>query len=145
VAPPPPASEPEQGGRPALYDADGVPLEGEVNVAGLTLPVGLTAVREAERRHVFTSEIPVRRLVRYFGPRLSTVEVTREGERVAYRNAAPVGVRGGVVRLDVLLEPTTGAATRLEIREHPPRPPAGTQISAEEIQRSLAEDFAQRE
>ncbi len=120
-----------------LYDADGVPRESDQRVAGLVLPRGLTEVEELreERRHVYTSQMPTHELLRYFGPRLTTMQVDRRGEAVTYRDAIPRGVRGGVVRLDVTIEPTPAHPSRVEVYERPPPPPEGTTISEEEIRR----------
>lgn len=124
----------------SIYDADGVPRESEERVAGLTLPLGLERVENGvERRHLFRSEVSTDALLRYFGPRLTTVRIDREGERVTYREAVPREVRGGVVKLDVTIQPSSqrGTRARLEIYEIPPPPPEGGVVSEEEIRRHL--------
>ncbi len=120
-----------------LYDENGVPRESDQRVAGLVLPRGLTKVDalSVERRHVYTSQMPPHELLRYFGPRLTTVDIERRGEAVIYRDATPRGVQGGVVRLDVTIEPTPRSPTRVEIYERPPPPPEGVVISEDEIRR----------
>ncbi|HJL14954.1 MAG TPA: hypothetical protein RMH99_04820 [Sandaracinaceae bacterium LLY-WYZ-13_1] len=122
-----------------LYDHEGVPLESDERVAGLVLPRGLTAVEELseERRHVYRSRVPSGPLLRYFGPRLTTAQVDRSGGGVTYADAAPRGVRGGVVRLDVSIRPSSSAEALVEIYERPPAPPEGTRIPADEIRRHL--------
>jgi len=120
-----------------LYDGEGVPRESDVRVAGLVLPRGLTKVDalESARRHVYTSEIPPQRLLRYFGPRLYTMNVEQRGQAVVYRDAEPRGARGGIVKLTVTIEPTSQHPSRVEIVERPPAPPEGVVIPDSEIRR----------
>ena len=122
-----------------ILDGDGVPLPSDARVAGLTLPRGLTAVEalDTERRHHYTSEVPVNALIRYFGPRLTTVQIDREAGRTIYRDAVPRGVRGGVVRLDVTIRTSSAHAARVEIYERPPPAPEGLVITPDEIRRHL--------
>lgn len=122
-----------------LYDAQGVPLESDERVAGLVLPRGLTKNEDVsgERRHVYWSRVSPNRLLRYFGPRLTTVQIDRQGETVTYRDAIPRGVRGGVVKLDVTVRPSSSHEAVVEIYERPPPPPEGTVIPADEIRRHL--------
>lgn len=122
-----------------LYDEEGVPRESDDRVAGLVLPRGLTKIDalSVDRRHVYTSEMPPQKLLRYFGPRLTTMQIDRRGEAVTYREAIPRGVQGGAVKLDVTIEPTPENPSRIEIYERPPPPPEGTVISEEEIRRHL--------
>jgi hypothetical protein len=63
------------------------------------------------------------------------MNVEHRGAAVVYRDAEPRGVRGGVVRLDVTIEPSSQHASRVEIYERPPRPPEGTVIPEEELRR----------
>ena len=134
--PPPPRPAPVQ---PPLYDAEGVPLPSDEVVAGLQLPVGLEEQPVGgDRRHLYASaEIPAPALLRYFGPRLNTVEVERTGARVVYRNARPRDARGGEVRLDVTIQPASHGGARVEIFERPPPPPAGTVVTRDEVIREL--------
>ena len=122
-----------------MFGPDGVPLESEERMAGLVLPRGLTEIEplREERVRVYSSKIPPRSLLRYFGPRLTTVQIDRQGDRVTYREAIPRGVRGGAVKIDVSIFPTPAEASRVEIREVVPPPPAGTVIPEEEIRRHL--------
>lgn len=130
-----------------LYDAQGVPLASGEQVAGLVLPRGLTEVEELSRarRHVYRSRVPPDRLLRYFGPRLTTVDVQHRGGSVTYADAVPRGVRGGVVKLDVTIRPSSAHAAVVELYERPPPPPAGTHIPAEDIRRHLEARSRQRE
>lgn len=135
VAPPP-----RELNQDSIYDGEGVPRESDEVVAGLTLPLGLEEVETRdERRHVYTSEVTPQALLRYFGPRLTTVEIEREGEVVTYHDAAPREARGGVVKLDVTIEPSSqrGVRSRVVIYEIPPPPPEGVVISEDEIRRHL--------
>lgn len=142
----PPTPPPRRVLSPSLYDADGVPRASDRRVAGLTLPVDLSESRRVGRRHIYHStRIPAARMLRYFGPRLVTVLVEREGARVTYRDALPRGVRGGAVKLDVTIEPTSSAPARVEIRERPPPAPPGVTVSADEIRRHLTERARHRE
>lgn len=120
-----------------LYDAEGVPRESDERVAGLVLPRGLTPAAGVhdERLHVYTSEIPPAKLLRYFGPRLVTMNIERRGPAAIYHEATPRGVTGGNVKLDVTIEPSSDHASRVEIYDRPPPPPEGTVISGEEIRR----------
>ena len=135
VRPPPP---PRRTRGETLYDAEGVPLESDVRVAGLVLPRGLTEVAGAgdARRHVYTSAIPHQKLLRYFGPRLVTMQIEERGAAVTYLEAVPRGVRGGVVKLDVTIQPSSSAqAARVEVYERPPPPLPGVVVSEDEIRR----------
>lgn len=122
-----------------LYDARGVPLESGERVAGLTLPRGLTAqpALSTERRHVYVSSIPRERLLRYFGPRLTTMNIREDGEVVTYVDAAPREARGGIVKLDVTILPSSAHGARVEIYERPPEHREAPQVSEETIRRHL--------
>lgn len=122
-----------------LYDARGVPVASDVRVAGLVLPRGLTELEalSRDRLHVFASVIPRDALLRYFGPRLDTMNVEQRGDAVIYHDAVPRDARGGVVRLDVTIQPSSAHAARIEIYERPPPPPGSTVVSEDEIRRHL--------
>lgn len=132
----------------SIYDGEGVPRESTERVAGLVLPRGLEEIEglREERRHVYASDVPPQKLLRYFGPRLTTVDIRRQADTVTYRQAIPRGVRGGAVKLDVTVRPSSrrGTAAHVEIFERPPPPPEGVVISAEEIRRHFRDD-ARRE
>jgi hypothetical protein len=104
-----------------LYDERGLLRESDVVIAGLPMPRGLELRFAGERRHIFHSKVPIGDLLRYFGPRVITGEVTQLGEGAVYRNGVPRGVKGGVVRLDVAIRPTNKGA-QVEIFELPPVP-----------------------
>ena len=134
-----PQPPPRSSLRESIYDAEGNLRESDTVVAGLTLPMGLeeNTARSTQRRHFYHSNVPHQKVLSYFGPRLNTMEVEHEGDSVVYRNAVPQGVRGGVVRLDVRVEPTSAHPTSVEVIERPPPPPEGTVITEESIRRHL--------
>ena len=115
------AESPAQPPPEPLYGDDGLLLESDRVIAGLPMPRGLELRHEGERRHVFHGELPPADLLRYFGPRLITGEVTQLGEGAVYRNGAPRGAKGAVVRLDVAVRPTHKGA-QVEVFEIPPVP-----------------------
>lgn len=138
VLPPPPPRDREVD---PLYDENGVPRESDIVVAGLTLPRGLTEIEglQQDRRHIYASVVPRAPLLRYFGPRLTTLDIRHEGNRVTYAEARPRAARGGIVLLDVTIRPssTRGEEVRVEVFERPPPVPEGTQVSVEEVRRRL--------
>lgn len=104
-----------------LYDAEGALRESEDRIAGLTLPRGLELHFKEERRHVYTSRLPARDFVRYFGPRLFTGDVQIVGEGAVYRDAVPMQARGAEVKLEVAIR-ETARGSQVDIREIPPPP-----------------------
>ncbi|MFK7988807.1 MAG: hypothetical protein AB8I08_22495 [Sandaracinaceae bacterium] len=129
---------------PSLYDADGVPQPSDIDVVGLAIPRGLTPVGHAPpRTHIYDSEVPVGPLLRYFGPRLTTVDVQQLPGRTVYRDAVPRG--GGAVHLDVTIRNSSAGAARVEIVERLPPAPEGVVIDAEEIRRHFEEQSRNRE
>lgn len=110
-------------GRESIYGEDGEVLESTTRVAGLVLPRGVELVLDQERRHVYQSQVPLTKMQRYFGVRLVTGQVdARPGGGATYVDALPRDVRGGEVRLDVTIEPSSAARTRVELVERPPAP-----------------------
>ncbi|MGE0785018.1 MAG: hypothetical protein AB7S26_04965 [Sandaracinaceae bacterium] len=132
-----------------IYDAEGLVRESDVVMAGLRLPRGLEPVegRPGDRRHVYRSVVPRQKLLQYFGPRLTTVDIRHEGSMVTYRDARPRDARGGVVLLDVSIEPSSerGTASLVTIYERPPPLPPGTVVSDEEVRRRLRDLSRPRE
>jgi hypothetical protein len=102
---------------PPLYDPDGHLLPSTTKVAGLTLPRGLEPSRSTDGEHVFRSEVPLQKVLAYFGPRLFTARVDRIGGGAVYRHARPTEARGGAVDLDVSILPTSEGHTRIHIYE----------------------------
>ena len=119
----------------ALYDDEGNLLGSGERLAGLELPRGLTPALQDGRRHVYRSDVPMVRVQRYFGVRLVTgaVDALPTGGAV-YRDAVPRDVQGVPVRLDVRVEPSSSAPTRVEIVELEP-PPVGAPTEAESLRR----------
>jgi hypothetical protein len=118
---------------PPLYDEEGNLLPSEERVAGLALPVGLTPFASEDRMHSYLSNVPIARLLRYFGPRLTTGTVEpRSGGGACYRAATVREATGSAVRLDVTITPVPGERTMVEIRELPP-PPVTPPSEAESI------------
>lgn len=122
------ATEPEASSPPVasnaeaeLYGTDGQLLASNETVAGLILPRGVEAVREEDRRHVYTTKVPLTKVQRYFGPRLITGQVDRIGQGAIYRRATPRDTQGATVPLDVSIIPTPNG-TRIDIIELPPAP-----------------------
>jgi hypothetical protein len=140
VAPPPLPRAARREAPPPLYGPDGALLESDVVVAGLTLPRGLTPLIVEERRHVYRSDVPLFKMQQYFGVRLVTGEVdARSGGGATYRSALPRDVEGGAVRLDVSVQPSSSAATRVEIVEllPPPVDPPSEQETLERLRRAM--------
>ncbi len=121
LAPMPETTRDDAPVREAIYGDDGEVLESTQRVAGLPLPRGLETVLEDGRRHVYRSEVPLQKMQSYFGVRLVTGQVdARAGGGATYVDAVPRGVRGGEVRLDVTVEPSSAAQSRVEIVERAP-------------------------
>ncbi len=119
----------------SLYDANGDVLESTSRVAGLVLPRGVELVLDEERRHVYESSIPLMKMQRYFGVRLVTGQVDSHPNGAAtYVDALPRDVRGGQVRLDVTIEPSSRSRSRIEIIERRPAP-VSPPSEAESIER----------
>jgi hypothetical protein len=118
--------------RESPYGPDGELRESDQVIAGLPLPMGLERTHGEDRRHVYRTDLPLRALQRYFGPRLLTGQVDRMGRGAVYRGAVPRGVQGGAVKLDVSILPVT-SGTRVEIVEI--RPPPESPPTVEELRR----------
>jgi len=126
-----------------LYDEEGRLREGDEVIVGLTMPRGLDKQedRSGERRHVYFTNVPIEKVVAYFGPRLFTGTVDRVGDGAIYRGARPVNITENVVKLDVSVLPA-GSRLRVEVVELPPMPvnppsPAELERRWEEIERRL--------
>ncbi len=119
---PPEATEEVRDTAITWYDAQGQLRESQEKIAGLVLPVGLRQVRETERKKVYRTEVPIRKLLEYFGPRLFTGSVERDGPGAVYRNAQVQGVLRSSVKLDVSIKKSNERVTRVAITEIPPPP-----------------------
>ncbi len=115
-------SKNQKGAKDELYDAEGNLLASGKKVAGLTLPRGLEPSTKRARSRSYTTKVPLNKVLRFFGPRLQTGTVDRIGQGIIYRQAIPRGVKGGVVKLDVSVLPSSKGGARVEIVELPPPP-----------------------
>ncbi len=99
-----------------LYGSDGRLLPSGRKVVGLTLPRGLETLREDDGEYSYTTDVPITKVLEYFGPRLFTAQVDRVGTGAVYRAARPLEARGGVVLMDVsILAGSSG--TRVTLKE----------------------------
>lgn len=122
-----------------LYDEKGLLRDSGKKVAGLPLPVALTETISEEKRHVYRTHVPINKVLKFFGPKLFTVQVDRHGEGAIYRNAKVLRSKSQSL-LEVSILPITGRKTRIEIREIPPKSanvPKPTQV----LERSVREHF----
>lgn len=117
--PVPPEADPN-----AIFDSEGRLQESDERVAGLVLPRGLEEQPiHGERRHSWITEVPVDKVLEYFGPRLITGHVSQEAGGATYSRALPAGIEGPTaVRMDVGIHPRPGGGTRIELFELPPVP-----------------------
>lgn len=130
LPPPPPAERPTT----SPYDDEGNLRASDQRVAGLTLPVALTVVADEDRHHAYTTDVPIGRVLRYFGPRLTTGEVEeRPGGGAIYRHAVAREATGGTVRMDVSILPIPDSLVQIDIREEVP-PPASVPSETEALQ-----------
>ena len=127
--------------RVRYYDDKGNLLPSEQVVAGVTLPVGLKQRSRRERRTVFTMtrEVPFKKVVAYFGPRLFTGQVEASDHEVAYLKAVPNDQLDALVKLDVRVSKRMGGETDVTLVEYSknfakPATPA-------EAQKALKEHF----
>jgi hypothetical protein len=132
IAPPPAPEDLGEETAPPVVGPDGELLESDDRVLGLVLPRGLELVSAIGTRHVYRSDQPLPRVLTYFGTRLVTGVVEREGPEATYRNAIPAGIDpASAVHMDVTIGPSSGAAARIEIVELPA--PLLNEPSEEEI------------
>ena len=73
----------------SVLDPNGALQEGEIEVAWLLLPHGVEEKYSQDNRHVYELDAPVQVALRYFGPRLITMDVRRPGRGASYRRASP--------------------------------------------------------
>jgi hypothetical protein len=129
-------------GPPSPYDEEGELRESDDHVSGLVLPVSLEPLVTEDRRHVYTTSVPMTKVLRYFGPRLVTGRVDpRAGGGASYRDALPQGATGSYIHVDVTITPIPGPATRVEIEEllPPPTTPPTEQEAMEDLARRIRE------
>ena len=109
--------------RDALYGADGDLLPSDDTFLGLTLPRGLELEAESRMRRRFTTQVPLRRVLGYFGPRLITGTVERVGDGAIYRRAVPKEAQGARVPMDVSVLPSSTYGRVVVILEELPVTP----------------------
>ncbi|MEM7447271.1 MAG: hypothetical protein AAF355_03415 [Myxococcota bacterium] len=116
------------------YDDEGALLGGSDVIAGLRMPRGLRLEAEERRKHRYRTEVPIAKVLQYFGPRLFTGQVEKIGAQgAAYRYAVPRGVRGGQVKLDVVVRAMPDGGAQIEVVERVP--PSKDPPSANELRR----------
>ena len=104
----------------APLDDEGRLLPSDEFVAGVRLPKGLRLYRRAEREHIYRTEVPIEKVLAYFGPMLMTGKVDRMGEGAVYRRASVLGAEMNPTKVDVWIL-KAGDLTRVAITELPPR------------------------
>ena len=120
-----------------LFDEHGRLLPSELRVAGLTLPRGLRERPAPRREYVYETDVPVDKVLAYFGPRLFTPHVDRVGHGAIYRQAKPLEERGVALSLDVSVLPTSHGGSRIHIHDLPPPP-----IEGEALRRAREAGYA---
>lgn len=105
-----------------IYDLGGNLRESDERIAGLVLPMGLELVRKTDRKQVFRSTVPVKRLFKYFGPRLFTGNVERVKRGAIYHNAQVQGVHFSSIKLNVSILEVSKGKVRVAVEEIPPPP-----------------------
>ncbi len=124
-------------GPPPIYDAEGNLLASDERVSGIVLPVTLEPLVVEERRHVYRTEVPITKVLSYFGPRLMTGRVDPgPGGGATYVGALPRDSPGSTLHVDVAIAPIPGPATRIEIVE--PMPAILTPPTEAEAMQDLA-------
>ena len=122
--------------RPHLYDRKGRLLPSEDFMVGIQLPRGLTLLYERNLVHMYKTEVPIEKVLAYFGPLMITGKVDQVGKGAIYRNASVQGAEMNPTKVEVsILE--AGNAAHVSIRELPP-PPIHTP-SNEETRRKAAD------
>ena len=95
--------------------------------------MGLVSSGEQDRLHTYLSDVPIARLLRYFGPRLTTGQVEeRPGGGACYRAATAREAPDSAVHMDVTIAPVPGSRVLVEVREIAP-PPTNPPSEAESI------------
>ena len=106
------------------------------------MPRGLTEQESADERvhRYWAPEVPLAKVIAYFGPILVTGQVDRVGSGAVYQDAVPRDVQGSPVRLKVGVHSSPRGGARVEIRELPP--PRATPLDDEQL-RDLARELQQ--
>lgn len=138
---PPPANAESEGTSEvveALFDDEGRLQPSEEFVAGVRLPKGLRLYRRTEREHIYRTELPIKKVLAYFGPMLMTGKVDRMGEGAVYRRASVLGAEMNPTKVDVSIL-KAGDLTRVAITELPP--PSKFAPSAQETRRKAQKSW----
>jgi hypothetical protein len=136
--PRPVQAEPKVTPSDLLFDSKGDLVESNEVVAGLRLPRGVRLIHKAERRYTYeTTRVPQEKIQKYFGRRLFTGAVEQKGQRVVYRAAVPKGIKGGIVKLDVGIQPMSAGRVHIDIKELRPMPKQP--LSDQQVQSLLKE------
>ena len=123
---------------PPVYDASGRLLPSGETFSAIELPRGLTLLREDDRVRVYRTDVPVRDVQTYFGPRLNTPEVEQIGEGVVYHGATVRSETGQTLHVTVSILPSA-AGTRVELRRHPL--PAAQPMTEADYREALERDM----
>ncbi len=102
-----------------VYGADGRLLPSDEFLAGLRLPRGLRFFRKDNLESIYRTEVPLKDVLAYFGPLLTTGKVDRIGEGAIYRHATVRGAEMNPTKVEVSILPA-GELTRVGILQIPP-------------------------
>ena len=102
-----------------LYGADGKLLPSDEFLAGLRLPRGLQFFRRDHLETIYRTEVPLKDVLAYFGPLLTTGKVDRIGEGAIYREATVRGAEMNPTKVEVSILPASHL-TRVAILQIPP-------------------------
>jgi len=102
-----------------LYGADGKLLPSDEFLAGLRLPRGLRFFRKDNLESIYRTEVPLKDVLAYFGPLLTTGKVDRIGDGAIYRRATVRGAEMNPTKVEVSILPA-GQLTRIAILQIPP-------------------------
>lgn len=102
-----------------LYDEEGRLMPSDEFLAGLRLPRGMQFFRQDNLESVYRTELPLKDILAYFGPLLTTGKVDRIGEGAIYRHATVRGAEMNPTKVEVSILPA-GKLTRVAILKIPP-------------------------
>lgn len=118
-----------------IYDVEGALLPSEEFLVGIQLPRGLELFRQEKGVHVYRIQAPIEKVLKYFGPKLITGRVERQGKGAVYRTASVRGSEVNPTKVDVSILEIGNRLTRVAITELPP-PPAYPPAQQETLQRA---------
>lgn len=123
----------------SIYGPDGALLASTEKIGVVVLPMGLTPDASAPDQFEFDSQVPIEKLVAFFGDELETAVVERVGNGAIYRNAKVRG-HAGPERYDVTVLPGR-RAQHVVIRPRKEPPPLPSEA---EILKKLNEELRQQ-